>query len=171
LATRRNYATGGTPQFWRNRAFAGTRLAALADLSALWHGTLGPPSGPLGWPGTGLPFAVTTAHPLPHVIGAAYSAPNTMPHEAMIAGYFGSVLKDHYFALPTSSPCPHPRRDHQGGDLRHDDARRPAGSPRGRGARGRPDRRFGRLLVVMSAEGRYAIPTLRRTLKGDIWSI
>jgi hypothetical protein len=23
----------------------------------------------------------------------------------------------------------------------------------------------------MSAEGRYAIPTLRRTLKGDIWSI
>lgn len=105
MATRRNYATGGTPQFWRNRAFAGTRLAALADLIALWHGTLGPPSGPLGWPGTGLPFAVTTAHPLPHVIGAAYSAPNTMPHEAMIAGYFGSVLKDHYFACPHLRPA------------------------------------------------------------------
>ncbi len=39
--TRRNHATGGAPQLWRNRAFAGTRLTALANLTALWHGTLG----------------------------------------------------------------------------------------------------------------------------------
>lgn len=59
--TRRNHATGGAPQFWRNRAFAGTRLAALADLTALWHGTLSTSIWTTWVTGTGLSLAVAVA--------------------------------------------------------------------------------------------------------------
>ncbi|HXT89765.1 MAG TPA: hypothetical protein VN714_10980 [Trebonia sp.] len=110
----------------------------------------------------GVPFVVAAAHPLLHVFGAAYAARGAMPLEVMIAGYFGSVLKNHYVAL-----------------LRIRDeitkaavfatvtcAVRLAALVAGALAGGLAGVSVA-LLVVMSAEGGYAIPALRRALKGD----
>jgi O-antigen/teichoic acid export membrane protein len=47
----------------------------------------------------GVPLVILCAHPLLRVFGAEYAAQATLPLQLMILGYFGSVLKNHYVAL------------------------------------------------------------------------
>jgi O-antigen/teichoic acid export membrane protein len=47
----------------------------------------------------GVPLVMLAAHPLLHVFGAQYAARAALPLELMIGGYFGSVLKNHYVAV------------------------------------------------------------------------
>ena len=47
----------------------------------------------------GVPFVIAIAHPLLRVFGPQYAARATLPLVVMIAGYFGSVLKNNYVAL------------------------------------------------------------------------
>jgi O-antigen/teichoic acid export membrane protein len=110
----------------------------------------------------GVLLVVVAAHPLLHVFGAEYAARATLPLEVMIAGYFGSVLKSHYVAL-----------------LRIRDeiikaavfatvtcVIRLAAIVAGILADGMIGVSVA-LLVVMCAEGAYAIPALRTALKGE----
>jgi O-antigen/teichoic acid export membrane protein len=52
---------GGTPQLWRNTAFAISKLAALAGLTALWHDALGTPILTAWAAGTALSLVVVAA--------------------------------------------------------------------------------------------------------------
>jgi O-antigen/teichoic acid export membrane protein len=47
----------------------------------------------------GVPLVILCAHPLLRLFGAEYAAQATLPLQLMILGYFGSVLKNHYVAL------------------------------------------------------------------------
>jgi O-antigen/teichoic acid export membrane protein len=47
----------------------------------------------------GVPLVIICAHPVLRMFGAQYAAQATLPLQLMIAGYFGSVLKNHYVAL------------------------------------------------------------------------
>jgi O-antigen/teichoic acid export membrane protein len=47
----------------------------------------------------GVPLVIAAAHPLLRVFGPQYAARATLPLVVMIAGYFGSVLKNNYVAL------------------------------------------------------------------------
>jgi O-antigen/teichoic acid export membrane protein len=47
----------------------------------------------------GVPLVIICAHPLLRMFGAEYAAQATTPLQLMIGGYFGSVLKNHYIAL------------------------------------------------------------------------
>jgi O-antigen/teichoic acid export membrane protein len=110
----------------------------------------------------GVPLVIAGAHPLLHVFGAQYAARATIPLVLMIAGYFGSVLKNHYVALLriydeitkaavyTSVTCVARLVAVAAGAL--------TGGLVGVSVA---------LLVVMCAEGLYAVPAIRRALRGD----
>lgn len=109
----------------------------------------------------GVPLVIVCAHPLLQLFGAQYAARAAVPLQLMILGYFGSVLKNHYIAL-----C----------RIRHQITKAAvfatvtlvirllaviAGAVAG-GLIGVAVA----LLVVMCAEGLYAVPALRTTLRG-----
>lgn len=110
----------------------------------------------------GVPLVLALAHPLLHVFGAEYAARATLPLDLMTVGYFGSVLKNHYVALLriydeitkaavfATATC----------------AIRLVALVTGALADGLVGVSVG-LLVVMCAEGLYAIPALRAALKGE----
>ena len=110
----------------------------------------------------GVPLVIAVAHPLLHVFGAQYAARAAMPLAVMIAGYFGSVLKNHYVALLriydqitkaaiyASVTCAIRLAAVVAGEL--------AGGLVGVSVA---------LLVVMCAEGLYAVPAIRRAQRGD----
>ena len=110
----------------------------------------------------GVPLVVAMAHPLLHVFGAQYATRATLPLDLMTAGYFGSVLKNHYVALLriydeitkaavfATATC----------------AIRLVALVIGALADGLVGVSVA-LLVVMSAEGLYAIPALRAALRGE----
>ena len=110
----------------------------------------------------GVPLVIAAAHPLLHVFGAQYASRATMPLAVMIAGYFGSVLKDHYVALLR---------------IYHEITKaavyatvtcvaRLVAVAAGAVADGLVGVSVA-LLVVMCAEGLYAVPAIRRALKGE----
>jgi O-antigen/teichoic acid export membrane protein len=110
----------------------------------------------------GVPFVVLVARPLLHVFGAQYAARATLPLVIMVGGYFGSVLKNHYVALMrinqqltkgavfASVTC----------------VIRLAAVTLGALAGGLVGVAVA-LLVVMTAEGIYAVPALRKALRKE----
>ena len=109
----------------------------------------------------GVPFVIAVAHPLLHVFGPEYAARATVALQITVVGYFGSVLKNHYVAL-----------------LRiHDHITRGAvfgtvtcvirliAMVSGALAGGLLGVSLA-LLAVMTAEGLYTVPALRRALRG-----
>ena len=114
----------------------------------------------------GVPFVVAAAHPLLHVFGPAYAARGAMPLEVLIAGYFGSVLKNHYVALLRISDEITKAAIYATVTCAVRLAALVAGALTG-GLAGASVA----LLIVMSAEGLYTIPALRRALKGDVATV
>jgi O-antigen/teichoic acid export membrane protein len=109
----------------------------------------------------GVPLVILLAHPLLRLFGPQYADRATVPLQLMILGYFGSVLKNHYIAL-----C------RIGGQITRAAvfatvtllvrlvaviAGGMAGGLTGVAVA---------LLVVMCAEGLYAVPALRTALRG-----
>jgi O-antigen/teichoic acid export membrane protein len=109
-----------------------------------------------------VPLVIAAAHPLLHVFGAQYASRATVPLAVMIAGYFGSVLRDHYVALLR---------------IYHEITKAAVYATVACVARlaavavgAVTDGLVGvsvALLVVMCAEGLYALPAIRRALKGE----
>jgi O-antigen/teichoic acid export membrane protein len=108
----------------------------------------------------GVPLVIVAAHPLLHVFGPQYAARATLSLQLMVIGYFGSVLKNHYVAV-----------------LRIYDeitraavfgtvtcAIRLAAIVAGALAGGLLGVSVA-LLAVMTAEGLYTVPALRRALR------
>jgi O-antigen/teichoic acid export membrane protein len=108
----------------------------------------------------GVPLVIVAARPLLHVFGPRYAALAAVPLGLMVVGYFGSVLKNHYIAL-----------------LRiHDEINRAAvyatvtcalrlGALVAGALAGGLTGVALALLAVMTAEGLYTVPALRRALR------
>ena len=109
----------------------------------------------------GVPLVILCAHPLLQLFGAQYADRATVPLQLMILGYFGSVLKNHYIAL-----CRISRRITKAAvfasvalviRLIAVIAAAVAGGLTGVAVA---------LLVVMCAEGLYAVPAVAAALRG-----
>jgi O-antigen/teichoic acid export membrane protein len=106
-----------------------------------------------------IPLIVLAAHPLLHVFGAQYAARAAVPLEVMIGGYLGSVLKNHYIAV-----CRVQRRVTRAAVFATVScAARLIAITAGALAGGLVGVSVA-LLVVMTAEGCYALPALRSAL-------
>ena len=110
----------------------------------------------------GVPLVIAAAHPLLHVFGAQYAARATLPLQVMIAGYFGSVLKNHYVALLRIYDKVTKAAVYATVTCVIGLAAMVAGALAG----GLPGVSVA-LLVTMCAEGLYTIPTLRAALRGE----
>jgi O-antigen/teichoic acid export membrane protein len=109
----------------------------------------------------GVPLVIACAHPLLRLFGAGYSARAAVPLELLIAGYFGSVLKNHYIAL-----CRISGRIRQAGTYATvSTAARLGAAVAGAMAGGLVGLSIA-LLLVMTAEGIVVIPTVRAALNG-----
>jgi len=109
----------------------------------------------------GVPTVIVCAHPLLELFGPQYAARASVPLQLMILGYFGSVLKNHYIALCRISG----RITRAAVFATVALAVRMAAATAGAIAGGLVGLSVG-LLVVMCAEGVYAMPTLWAALRG-----
>jgi O-antigen/teichoic acid export membrane protein len=109
----------------------------------------------------GVPLVIVCAHPLLRLFGAQYATRATVPLELMILGYFGSVLKNHYVALCRISG--HITRAAVFASVAL--AVRLAAVVAGAVIGGLTGVALA-LLVVMCAEGLYAVPALVAVLRG-----
>jgi O-antigen/teichoic acid export membrane protein len=109
----------------------------------------------------GVPLVIVCAHPLLRLFGAQYADRATVPLELMILGYFGSVLKNHYIALCRISGRITRAAVFATGAL----VIRLVAVIVGGMAGGLTGVAVA-LLVVMCAEGLYAVPTLRAVMRG-----
>jgi O-antigen/teichoic acid export membrane protein len=110
----------------------------------------------------GVPIIMLAAHPLLHVFGAQYAVRAAVPLELMIGGYFGSVLKNHYVAV-----CRVEGRVTRAAVFATVSCvLRLVAITAGALAGGLVGVSVA-LLVVMSAEGGYAVPALRLALRRD----
>jgi O-antigen/teichoic acid export membrane protein len=110
----------------------------------------------------GVPLVIAAAHPLLHVFGAQYAARATLPLQVMIAGYFGSVLQNHYVALLRIYDKVTKAAVYATVTCVIGLAAMVAGALAG----GLPGVSVA-LLVTMCAGGLYTIPTLRAALRGE----
>ena len=109
----------------------------------------------------GVPLVIICAHPLLRLFGPQYADRATVPLQLMILGYFGSVLKNHYIALCRISGRITKAAVFATVTLVIRLAAVIAGGVAG-GLTGVAVA----LLVVMCAEGLYAVPALRAALRG-----
>jgi O-antigen/teichoic acid export membrane protein len=109
----------------------------------------------------GVPLVIACAHPLLRLFGAEYAARATVPLELMILGYFGSVLKNHYIALCRISG----RITRAAVFATVALAVRMVAVAAGAVAGGLTGASLA-LLVVMCAEGLYAVPAVWAVLRG-----
>jgi O-antigen/teichoic acid export membrane protein len=109
----------------------------------------------------GVPLVIVCAHPLLELFGPQYAARASVPLQLMILGYFGSVLKNHYIALCRISG----RITRAAVFATVALAVRMAAATAGAITGGLVGLSVA-LLVVMCAEGVYAMPTLWAALRG-----
>jgi O-antigen/teichoic acid export membrane protein len=109
----------------------------------------------------GVPLVIICAHPLLRLFGAQYAARATVSLQLMILGYFGSVLKNHYIALCRISGRLTRASVFASAAL----AARIAAAAVGAMADGLTGLSLA-LLLVMCAEGAYAVPALWAALHG-----
>jgi O-antigen/teichoic acid export membrane protein len=109
----------------------------------------------------GVPLVIVCAHPLLELFGPQYAARASVPLQLMILGYFGSVLKNHYIALCRISG----RITRAAVFATVALAVRMAAATGGAITGGLVGLSVA-LLVVMCAEGAYAMPTLWAALRG-----
>ncbi|HEY3877522.1 MAG TPA: hypothetical protein VGM12_02870 [Trebonia sp.] len=110
----------------------------------------------------GVPLVIVAARPLLHVFGPQYAARATLSLQLMVVGYFGSVLKNHYVALLRISA--EITRAAVFGTVTC--AIRLAAIVAGALAGGLLGVSVA-LLAVMTAEGLYTVPALRRALRAQ----
>jgi O-antigen/teichoic acid export membrane protein len=111
----------------------------------------------------GVPLVMVSAHLLLRVFGAGYAARAAVPLELLIAGYFGSVLKNHYIALCRISG----RITLAGIYATVSTAARLGAAVAGAMAGGLVGLSIA-LLLVMTAEGIVVIPPVRAALNGRV---
>jgi O-antigen/teichoic acid export membrane protein len=109
----------------------------------------------------GVPLVILCAHPLLQLFGAQYAARATLPLQLMILGYFGSVLKNHYIAL-----CRINRQITKAAVFATITLVIRLVAVIAGGIAGGLTGVAVALLVVMCAEGLYAVPALRAALRG-----
>ncbi len=108
----------------------------------------------------GVPLTILAAHPLLRAFGEQYADRAALPLEVMIAGYFGTALKNHYVAL-----CRLQDRVTRGAAFGTVSCGlRLAAVTAGALAGGLNGVAIA-LLVVMCAEGAYALPAIRAALR------
>jgi O-antigen/teichoic acid export membrane protein len=110
----------------------------------------------------GVPLVIVIAHPLLHMYGPQYAARATLPLVVMIAGYFGSVLKNNYVALLRIADKIKKAAVYSTVTCLIRLAAMTVGALAG-GLVGVSVA----LLVSMCAEGLYALPALRAALNGE----
>ena len=111
----------------------------------------------------GVPLVIACAHPLLRLFGAGYAARAAVPLELLIAGYFGSVLKNHYIAL-----CRISGRITQAGIYATVSTAARLGAAVAGAVIGGLDGLSIALLLVMTAEGLAVLPPVRAALNGRI---